>query len=125
MDTSKVFNQGKCDTIVKYNLYDISSEGTEVEACYLKKNIQKAVIIIYGASGRVEIYYMFLNDLIEVEECTYKYLKPLPEVKSDNDIKFENIIKYKISRKGKIIEGRSEHAEKIYKSFVEAIPLKI
>lgn len=68
---------------------------------------------------------MFLNDLIEVEECTYKYLKPLPEVKSDNDIKFENIIKYKISRKGKIIEGRSEHAEKIYKSFVEAIPLKI
>jgi hypothetical protein len=125
MDTSNVANQDKCDTTIKYNLEDISSEGAEAEACYFEKQINKARIIIYGASGRVEISYSFLNGAIKAEERTYKYLKSLFEVKSEKDIKLESSVQYTLSSSGKIIDGKNANAEEVYKSFTETVPLKI
>ena len=125
MDTFKVSNQDKCDITIKYNLEDISSEGAEAEACYFEKQINKARIIIYGASGRVEISYSFLNGAIKAEEYTYKYLKSLSEVMSEKDIKLESTVQYTLSSNGKIINGKSANAEEIYKSFIKAVPLKI
>jgi hypothetical protein len=125
MDTSKVANQDNCDTTIKYNLEDVSSEETEAEVCYFENQINKARIIIYGASGRVEISYRFLNGSIKAEERTYKYLKSLSEVKSEKDIKLESTVKYTLSTNGKMVDGKSANAEEIYKSFIEAVPLKI
>lgn len=125
MDTSKVANQDKCDITIKYNLEDISSEGAEAEACYFEKQINKARIIINGASGRVEISYSFLNGAIKAEERTYKYLKSLSEVMSEKDIKLESAVHYTLSSNGKIINGKSANAEEIYKSFIKAVPLNI
>ncbi len=125
MDTSSEANQIKCDTTIKYDLEDISSEGAETEVCYFKKQIHKARIMIYGASGRVEITYDFTNGSIKAEEHTYKYLKSLPEVESEKDIKLESTTTYILSINGKIIDGKSADAEEIYKSFIEIVPLKI
>ena len=110
-----------------YNFQIVQFLGVrdKAEACYFEKQINKARIIIYGSSGRVEISYSFLNGAIKAEEYTYKYLKSLSEVMSEKDIKLESTVQYTLSSNGKIIKGKSANAEGIYKSFIKAVPLKI
>lgn len=125
MDTLKGISQIKCDTTIKYDLENLSSEGSEAEACYFKKHLQKVNITMYGASGRVEVFYDFVNGIIKATERTYRYLKPLSEIKSEKDIKLESTVKYTLSNTGRIVEGKSADAEEIYKSFIKVVPLKI
>jgi hypothetical protein len=122
IDTTRVFNQIKCDTTIKYDLEGISSEGAEADVCYFKNRMKRARITIYGSSGRVEVNYDFTGTSIKVREYTYIYLKPLSQIENGKDIKLESTSIYTLSNNGKVIDGNSNNAEDIYESFISTIP---
>jgi hypothetical protein len=117
----------KCDTTINYDLENISSEGAEAQVCYTNRKINRAYVVIYGASGRVETSYLFNISSVEAIERNYKYDKPLSEIKSDYDAKLSDSSTYILSLDdGKIIKGKSSNqATEIYKEFLKTVALTI
>lgn len=125
---SKTENKSlECDTTIHYDLENISSEGAEAQVCYINHKINRAQVVIYGASGRVENSYLFKTSFVEVIERNFRYDKPMSEIKSDNDVKLSDSTNYILSLDdGKIIKGKSNNqASEIYKVFLKTVPLTI
>jgi hypothetical protein len=120
-------NKLKCDTTVIYDLENISSEGAEVEGCYVNKYLIRAKTSIYGAGGRNDIFYLFNGDTVNVIEKNYIYQKPLEQVKSDADMKFIDSTTYSLSISNRnLIKGKSSNkAVDFLKSFIDKVPLKL
>lgn len=125
--TNKEFLSVQCDTIIKYDLEEISSEGAEVEACYYKKKLDRATIFIFGAAGRTEIHYWFKDSsAVTVKELNYKYKKALSEIKGDDDIFLSDSTSYIMSKEGKLISGKSDNQEyEIYQAFLQTVPFSL
>jgi hypothetical protein len=117
----------KCDTTINYDLENISSERAEAQVCYTNHKINRAYVVIYGASGRVETSYLFNISSVEAIERNYKYGKPLSEITSDHDVKLSDSSTYILSLDdGKIILGKSSNQPtEIYKEFLKTVALTI
>jgi len=99
----------KCDTTINYNIDSFSSEGVEIKACYLNKQLVRAEISLYGSAGRNDLIYLILNDSIIVNEKKYTYNVALSEVRHNSDIKLKDSSSYIISlSKRKVIQGNSD-----------------
>lgn len=61
------------DTLITYNIEDISTEGAEAKVNYVNGKIAKSVTNIYGETGQSTIIYEFDTDKIKVSETKYSY----------------------------------------------------
>lgn len=116
-----------CDSVVKYNIEDISSEGAEAEACYIKNKLVKCKAMIFGAAGRIEILYLVKDSLVEAIEYTYRYKKQLTEIKDENDIELSDSAKYVVDKKtGAVIRGEGNaQATQTYSAIIKKIPVSL
>ncbi len=113
-----------CDTVVNYNIEDISSEGAEAEACFIKNKLVKCKAIIFGAAGRIEIQYLVRDSVVEVAEYMYKYKKSLTEINAESDIVLSDSARYSIDKNnGQVISGKkSSDAARSYQEIFKKIP---
>ncbi|APD08047.1 hypothetical protein UJ101_02549 [Flavobacteriaceae bacterium UJ101] len=117
-------NQGsliKNDTIIYYDLEEISLEGTEVKVLYSNDTINKATINIYGETGQNEIIYIFNNDIINVEEKVYQYEEPI-NVSSGNKPHLKSYQKYTMNYEGEIENNDDEEIIDVFDVFRSKIP---
>ncbi|MBO9571608.1 MAG: hypothetical protein J7497_05290 [Chitinophagaceae bacterium] len=117
----------KCDTTITYDLDDISSEGAEVQGCYVSRYLVRAKMSIYGSVGQSSVLYLFDGDTVHVTENNYTYGRPLREVKGATDMRLTDSTAYGLSIKTKkIIEGKgSAQSIDIFKKLIDNIPLEL
>lgn len=82
------------DTLITYNIEDISTEGAEAKVNYVNGKIAKSVTNIYGETGQSTIIYEFDTDKIKVSETKYFIKTDIKNVRSDKDVLFR--LKYKL-----------------------------
>lgn len=105
------------DTIIIYDIDNLSSEGAEVHVLYKEGKIKESTIYIYGAGGKTEIKYLFTSNFIGVREQTYLY-----QDTSLNNIDTLRVLRYKIDYSGKTVgKGLSQYTD-IFEEFKKAVP---
>lgn len=119
----------KCtsDTVVYYNIEELSSEGAEAEVLYtFAGDISSVKIRIYGCSGQVRIEMTLDKSQIKVKEKTYFYEKPLSEIESEEDIHLKSELEYTMDYNGNLLNKKPDldHID-IFPVFRKVIPFKI
>lgn len=104
-----------------FDFNGLSNEGGEGVAFYnkLNKKIVKSVITLYGERGRTEIEYRFKGEKIEVIESEYRYLVPIGEIKSNEEIKLDTTFSYTLNLKEKL------NTNNIFNEFKAVVPFEI
>ncbi|MEQ1675668.1 MAG: hypothetical protein ABL876_03130 [Chitinophagaceae bacterium] len=117
----------ECDTTVKYEIEDISSEGAEANACYRNNSIYQCRVVVFGAGGRADLQYNFNDSVVMVKEYLYKYSKPLAEIKNDTDIHLSDSLFYTLDKKsGKAINGEAgNEGQQLYLSIIKKVSLSL
>ncbi|MGJ1420759.1 hypothetical protein ACR79T_14145 [Sphingobacterium spiritivorum] len=113
------------DTLIKYDIEGISTEGTEAEVRYVNGKIAKSTTSVYGETGQANIIYEFDSDRIKVLETKYSYLTGLANLKSDKDIKLEYKISYSIDLKGHLIGKEIPVRIDIFNEFKNTVPFEL
>lgn len=113
------------DTVITYNIEEISLEGTEAVVTYRNKKIYKSKINIYGETGQVELIYKFFPANIEVTENSYRYKEDLKNVNSKDDLILSNTAKYYIDDTGKILSNKPKEYIDIFKEFKSSVPFEL
>ncbi len=113
------------DTMITYDIYDLSSEGCEAKCHYSKGKLKIIDAKFYGAGGRFESKLIFSeNGDVNVEEWNYKYKKSLQEVKSDSDISLEKHSTYKInSIVGVVDSTQNNENRRFFNDLIGRIPI--
>uniref|UniRef100_A0AB33ITL8 Uncharacterized protein n=1 Tax=Prevotella sp. GTC17254 TaxID=3236794 RepID=A0AB33ITL8_9BACT len=68
------------DTIISYDLENISSEGAEAIVAYKNRIASKATINIYGETGKIITTYSFKKNIISVQEEIISYAPYLMKI---------------------------------------------
>lgn len=112
------------DTIISYNIYELSSEGAEAIVTYKKGKIEKCLLNIYGETGQSNIIYNFVDNLIKIDNKIYKYKTDLYRVKEG--MKLENEFNYILNREGNLLKGEATDTDiEIYKDLKKYIPFEL
>uniref|UniRef100_A0AB33JL85 PH domain-containing protein n=4 Tax=unclassified Prevotella TaxID=2638335 RepID=A0AB33JL85_9BACT len=111
------------DTIISYDLENISSEGAEAIVAYKNRIASKATINIYGETGKIIITYSFKKNIISVQEEIISYA-PLLNEDSLMVIPISKI-SYFIDYKGHLKGEKGISYTDIFKNFIEIVPLNI
>ena len=111
------------DTIISYDLENISSEGTEAIVTYKNRIATKATINIYGETGKIIITYLFNKNIISVQEEIISYISLLNE--DSLEVIPISKISYFLDYKGHFKGKKRIRYTDIFKSFMETVPLKI
>lgn len=114
-------NIEKKDTVITYDLEDISSEGTEVVARYVKNKITFCEISICGETGQAKLVYEFSNNQIKVTEKDYNYQVPFVEV-TEKDIKLVKDFSYTMDLNGVPIGKADSDRIDIFQEIKQNIP---
>ena len=109
------------DTVITYDLEDISSEGTEVVAHYVQNKITLCEIGIYGEMGRAKLVYEFSDNQIKVTEKDYNYQVPFMEV-TEKDIKLVKDFSYTMDLNGVPLEKVDSSRIDIFQEFKQVVP---
>jgi hypothetical protein len=109
------------DTIITYDLEDISSEGAEVVAHYIQNKIMLCKISIYGSMGRAELVYKFSNNQIKVTEKDYQYAVPMMEV-TEKDIELVKDFSYIMDLNGIPIDKVDSSRIDIFQEVKQIVP---
>ena len=113
------------DTIIVYNVDDISSEGAEAKAFYRNNKIVKSDISIFGETGQIKIVYSFLDDTINVKEKQFKYSNGIEDANASGGMFLIKEFNYKLSVSGTAITHIDSGATNIFKEFTKIVPFKI
>lgn len=124
-DTQNAFSAQTKDTIIKYDLEGISTEGTEAKAKYSKNKIIECELNIYGETGQAQIIYKFTTDKIIVTQRDYIYNKQLDKIDSNEDIKLNSSLKYDIEYSGKIIGRKPDGIIEIFNEVKKQVPFAL
>ena len=127
-DIPQEFILRKIDTIIEYNIEDISSEGTSAFAKYKSGIIKSVDISVYSERGQFKEQYDFCDDNISVLEKKYGYgEKLITEIKSDDDMILLTEIKYEMDIEGNPVNGNKLPNERldILNELKEVVPFKL
>ena len=113
------------DTLITYNIEDISTEGVEAKVNYVNGKIAKSVTNIYGETGQSTIIYEFDTDKIKVSETKYSYKSDIKKIRSDKDMLLDYNISYSIDFKGNFIGKEMPDRIDIFKKFAEVVPFEL
>nr|WP_320058454.1 hypothetical protein [uncultured Bacteroides sp.] len=113
------------DTIISYDLENISSEGAEALVQYKNRKIVNSSITIYGGMGQSKITYKFLDAYIHVEEKDFIYNTAIENINSEKDMKLQKEISYVIDLQGTPQSKVDSERIDIFKEFKEIIPFKL
>lgn len=113
------------DTLITYNLEDLSPEGASADVLYKNRKISESAIVLYGGSGKKEIEYIFEEDKIKVTEKSFVYSTEIENVKSDEDIQLTNEQTYDMDYNGNVIGKPVEDRSDIFSEFKTQIPFII
>lgn len=113
------------DTIIVYDIDNISSEGTEAVVKYHNGKIQESTISIYGETGQAKIIYLFSTDSIYVMEKEYAYNEDLKKVSSEKDMKIKKEINYIIDWNGQLIGNSGKDRLDVFQEFKKVVPFKL
>lgn len=113
------------DTMITYDLEDISTEGGEAAVSYMDGRIRNAVLRIFGETGQARISYDFSGDSVLVIEKQYRYTTDIMHVRSDKDIKLDKEFIYKMDRNGTTSGDSLNDRMDIYGDFRKVVPLTL
>lgn len=113
------------DTIITYDIDDVSTEGTGAEVSYVNGYISKSKINIYQCSGQASIIYTFKKDSIEVSETAYRYTTELMKVKDSTDFEIVYKENYAIDFDGNVLGKSVPNRIDIYNEFTKAVPFNL
>lgn len=105
------------DTIITYDIDNLSSEGAETHVLYKGGKIKESTVYVYGAGGKMEIKYIFYRNFIDVREQTYLY-----QDTSLNKVDTLNVIRYKIDYRGRVVGKKLSQYADIFEEFERAVP---
>ena len=85
------------DTIIAYDIYDLSSQGGEASVSYVAGQLDTANVILYAESGRTEFHLDRGGDTIRMREAIYRYDGPFEEVKTNEDIRSAETNEFRVA----------------------------
>jgi hypothetical protein len=103
------------------DIYDISSQGAEVNAYYLQGKIVLSQINIYGEMGQTKIVYEFADNQIKVTEKDYQYEVEFMLV-TDKDIKLIKDFSYTMNMEGIPLEKVDSNRVDVFQEFRQVVP---
>lgn len=114
------------DTIIHYSINGMSSDGSEVEAHYVKGSLQSSRWKIFGESGQVRIDYKFFGDSIKVIEKTYTYKTSLEQVNGESDMRLVSVLRFTMDTNG-VITTKLDRRDfvNVFSDFKSVIPLRL
>lgn len=113
------------DTIILYDIDNISTEGAEAEVIYINGLISKSTTTIYGCSFQAVVKYLFKKNHIEVVESRYSYKTPINEVKSMEEMELDYKISYTVDYNGKPLDTVMKDRIDIFEEFKEAVSFEL
>lgn len=114
------------DTVIIYDIKDMSLEGAEAKVHYTENQIRFAEVSVYGETGQAKIEYLFLGNRIEVFEKIYLYKNGIDDVKSEEDMFLDESLRYVIDYDGNLIDGTGlDKKIDIYEEFKETVPFAL
>jgi hypothetical protein len=113
------------DTLITYEIEDISTEGTGTEVNYVNGKITKSITNIYAGTWQASVIYEFGTDKIKVLETKYYYKTGIENVKSDEDMQLDYEISYFIDYSGNLIGKSISNRIDIFQEFKEVVPFEL
>lgn len=115
------------DTIIKYEIEDISAESSEAKVHYINGAVRDVEWHIYGETGQALISYTFQqNGIIKAVEKTYTYPGSLESVKFDKDIQLKKSFSYQLDTNGVLLSPVADKDfTNIFPDFKKNVPLKL
>jgi len=112
------------DTVLYISIEDISEEGSEVKASYVKDTLRNATWEIYGESGKAVIVYTFSGDgRIHVFDKHAIYKVSLGNVKSDKDMRWDSVT-YELDTNGVLLSKlKDTDIVKVFPYFKQNVPM--
>jgi len=113
------------DTLIKYNIEGISTEGAGADVNYVNGIINKSIINIYAGTWQAIIVYEFEENKIKVLETKYSYNVEIEDVKSDKDMHKDYEISYFIDFKGNVLGKEFPERIDVFKEFKDIVPFEL
>ena len=108
------------DTVIIYDIDNISSQGAEAIVHYNQSKITLCEINIYGEMGRVNLIFEFSNNQIKVTEKDYQYETEFMLV-AEKDIKLVKDFSYTMNLDGIPLEEVSSERVDIFQEFKQIV----
>ncbi len=110
------------DTVITYNIEEMSSEGAEAIVTYKNGQIEKSEITVYGETGQARITYFFNNNQVNVAEKKYSYNNNIENINSEKDMKLIKDISYSMDLNGTPLTKVDNERLDIFQEFKELVP---
>ena len=113
------------DTVISYDIMDVSLEGSEANVHYIKGRIRDVKWEIFGETGQATIYYNFLpNGTVKVREKRSSYDSGMQYVRSDKDMHLKKIIEYQLDTNG-VLLSKTKDIMSVFEEFKKVVPLDL
>jgi hypothetical protein len=113
------------DTVISYDIMDVSLEGSEAKVHYIKGSIRDVEWEIFGETGQATIYYNFLpNGTVKVREKRSSYDSGMQYVRSDKDVHLKKIIEYQLDTNG-VLLSKTKDIMSVFGEFKKVVPLDL
>lgn len=110
------------DTMITYDLDDISAEGGEAAVSYMGGQVRSAEIRVFGETGQVRLSCDFKGDSVRVSEQRFSYTTDLMHVNSKKQIHLDSVKKYVMDLQGRSADPAANGSSEIFRAFREKVP---
>lgn len=116
--------RGHKDTVLRLSIEDISTDGNELTATYVKDTLRNAIWEIYGESGQRLINYTFTRDgKIDVVDIHSSFKVPPQKVKSKKDVIWSKSL-YQLDTNGVLLTKKIDtNLLLVFPYFKQNVPL--
>lgn len=102
-DTPAIVAAGNADdSVITYDIAELSLEGGEATARYTKGQLNQCVLLLAGETGQRKLIYTFSGDSVKVEEEQYSFEEGILMSDNDNKLHLDTTLHYTLDTTGKV-----------------------